>query len=97
MSNTVVQKVSEAANISNEQATVAVDTIREILKEKLPYLLHQQIDILLAGGSVSDGFKQKFDSLKTDLEHSAKDLGEKAQELSSEIGKKINELFQNKK
>lgn len=94
MSNPIVDQVSKAANINQEQATKAIEAVSAALKEKLPYLLHSQIDILLTGGNLSDGVKQKFETLKDDLESSAKDLGTKAQEFTEEVSKKLNNLFQ---
>ncbi|HOZ83488.1 MAG TPA: hypothetical protein PLU85_04685 [Bacteroidia bacterium] len=94
MSNPIVDQVSKAANINQEQAAKAIEAVSAALKEKLPYLLHNQIDILLTGGNLSDGVKQKFETLKDDLESSAKDLSTKAQEFTEEVSKKLNNLFQ---
>lgn len=94
MSNPIVDQVSKAANINQEQAAKAIEVVSAALKEKLPYLLHNQIDILLTGGNLSDGVKQKFETLKDDLESSAKDIGTKAQEFTEEVSKKLNNLFQ---
>ena len=55
MANPIVDQVSKAANINQEQATKAIEAVSAALKEKLPYLLHNQIDILLTGGNLSDG------------------------------------------
>ena len=94
MSNPIVDQVSKAANINQEQAAKAIEAVSAALKEQLPYLLHNQIDILLTGGNLSDGVKQKFETLKDDLESSAKDLSTKAQEFTEEVSKKLNNLFQ---
>ena len=94
MSNPIVDQVSKAANINQEQATKAIEAVSAALKEKLPYLLHNQIDILLTGGNLSNSVKQKFETIKDDLESSAKDLGTKAQEFTEEVSKKLNNLFQ---
>ena len=94
MSNPIVDQVSKAANINQEQAAKAIEAVSAALKEKLPYLLHNQIDILLTGGNLSDGVKQKFETLKDDLESSAKDLSTIAQEFTEEVSKKLNNLFQ---
>jgi hypothetical protein len=93
----LIDKVAQAAGITNEQAQKAIDTITASLKEKLPYLMHKQIDVLMSGGTVSEGFKSKMDDLKDDLENSAKDLGNRAQDFTQEVGKKINDLFSGKK
>ena len=46
--NLVVQKTG----ISNEQARMAVDTVLDFLKSKLPAPMAGQVDSLLAGGDV---------------------------------------------
>lgn len=55
MLNDIIQKVSEKVGISNEQATMAVNTVIGILKEKLPAPLSSQIDSLLSGGTSAAG------------------------------------------
>jgi hypothetical protein len=95
--NALVEKVAADAGISNQQAEKAVNSVSAALKEKLPYLLHKQIDILLSGGSLSDAFKTKLDGLKDDLESSAKEFGTRAHEFTEDVGKKINDLFNGKK
>ncbi len=95
--NPLVNKVAQASAITNEQAQKAIDTITASLKEKLPYIMHKQIDTLMSGGTVSDGFKSKMEDLKDDLENSAKDLGDRAQDFTHEIGKKLNDLLSGKK
>ena len=91
--NPVIEKIAKEAGINTEQAEKALQSVSGHLKDKLPYPLHSQIDNLLQGGSLSDGVKQKFESLKDDLENSTKDFGAKAQEFGQEVGKKIGEIF----
>jgi ferritin-like protein len=95
--NTLTDKVAQAAGITPQQADKAIETVTAALKEKLPYLMHQQIDILIGGGTISDGIKAKMETLKEDVEASAKDIGSRAQEFGEEVGKKINDLFSAKK
>lgn len=45
----IVKQVAAKANITEEQAQVAVDLIVDILKEKLPAPVAGQIDGLLSG------------------------------------------------
>lgn len=54
MLNDVINKVAEKVGISTEQATEAVTTVVDFLKNKLPAPIASQIDTLLSGGSVSD-------------------------------------------
>ncbi|MBS1764025.1 MAG: hypothetical protein JSS90_03540 [Bacteroidetes bacterium] len=91
--NPIIEKITNEAGISAEQAEKVLQSVSGHLKEKLPYLLHNQIDNLLQGGTISDGMKQKFESLKDDFENSTKDFGTKAQEFGQEVGKKIGDIF----
>ena len=47
----LIKLVTEKAGISDEQATAAVKTALDFLKQKLPAPIAAQIDSLLAGGS----------------------------------------------
>ncbi len=94
--NALTEKVAQAAGISKEQAEKAIVTVADSLKEKLPYIMHKQIDVLISGGTISDGIKSKMEDLKDDLEASAKDIGHRAQEFGEEVGKKISDIFSGK-
>ncbi len=50
----LIKLVSEKANISEEQAKTAVDTVIGFLKQKLPAPLAGQLDNVLASGAASN-------------------------------------------
>lgn len=49
----LVKLVAQKTGLSEEMAKVAVDTVIDFLKEKLPGPAAKQLDALLAGGDVS--------------------------------------------
>ena len=51
----VVKMVSQKTGLSEEMSRVAVDTVLDYLKDKLPEPIAGQIDSVMAGGDVSGG------------------------------------------
>jgi uncharacterized protein (DUF2267 family) len=51
MEKQIVQMIQEKAGISEEQATMALDTVLGFLKDKLPEPIAGQLDAVLKGGS----------------------------------------------
>ena len=50
----LIQLVAQKTGLSEEMAEVAVDTVVDFLKDKLPGPAAAQLDALLEGGDVSD-------------------------------------------
>ena len=89
----LINEVSNKAGISSEQARIAVSTVNESLKSKIPYVFHKQLDHLISGGTLSSGVKSKFEEMKDDLEDAAKNFGKKAEEFAGDVKKKVDEMF----
>lgn len=49
----LIKLVTQKANISEEQARTAVQTVLDHLKSKLPAPLASQVDTLISGGDIS--------------------------------------------
>jgi hypothetical protein len=92
----LIDRVATQAELTPEQSQKAVETVAEYLKTKTPHFFHDQLTILMNGGTMSDGVKKKMSELKDELEDAAKSFGQKAEELASDVGKKINEVFNKK-
>ncbi len=92
----LINKVSSAAGIDREQSKKAIEVVAASLKEKLPHLMHEQIDTLINGGTLTDSIKNKFDDLGKDLGDAAKDFGKRAGDFATEVGTKIGEMFTKK-
>jgi hypothetical protein len=91
----LIKDVAAKTGIHPEQAKIAITTVAESLKSKMPYVFHKQIDNLVNGGTLSDGVKMKMEELKDDIEDAAKNLGKKAEEFAGDIKKKV-ECLKNK-
>jgi hypothetical protein len=89
MMNELAREISRKAGITEEQAIKAAETVSDYLKSKTPPLMHEQIEVILNGGTLSDAFKKKFETLRDDLEASVKNLAKKADELASELKTKL--------
>ncbi len=85
----LVKEISLKAGITEEQAMKAAQTVSDYLKARTPHLLHEQMDVILNGGTVSDAFKKKIETLREDVEDAARNLGKKAEEFASDIKKKF--------
>lgn len=58
----LIKLVTEKTGISESQATTAVNTVINFMKDKLPANLSTQVDSLMKGGSIGDmagGLKDK--------------------------------------
>lgn len=93
---TLIKEVATKAGITEEEAKKAITIVADLIKTKTPYIFHEQLDVLLNGGTLSDGFRKKFESLKVDMEEAAKNIGQKAEEIVQDVGKKFNEMFNKK-
>jgi hypothetical protein len=89
----LIQNVSSKAGITPEQAKIAITTVSDSLKAKTPYVFHKQIDVLINGGTLSDGIKLKLEELKDDFGDAAKNFGKKAEEFAGDMKKKVDEMF----
>ena len=52
--NELVELVAKKTGLSDEMAKVAVDTVVDYLKDKMPGSAGAQLDALLEGGDLSD-------------------------------------------
>ncbi len=89
----LVRDVSQKAGITDDQARIAVATVTESLKKRLPSVFHRQLDHLLAGGTLSDGVKRKFDDMTRDLEEAAKHFGQRAGAFAEDVKKKMDDMW----
>lgn len=51
---TIIKKVTEAAGISEVQATLAIETIVSFIKEKLPPMMHEAVDNFIKDSPEND-------------------------------------------
>ena len=86
----LIQKVMNTAGISEDQATKAVSTVSQYLKDRMPDSLKGQIDNLAAGGTLSAGLKNKLNDV-------AKDWRDEAEKVIDTIRSKADEVFSKKK
>lgn len=87
--NELIKEISQKAGITEEQAQKAATVVSDFLKARTPHLMHEQLQVILDGGSWSDAFKKKFETLRDDVEDAARNLGKKAEEFASDIKKKF--------
>jgi hypothetical protein len=63
MMDELIKLVSQKTGLPQDKARVAVDTVVNFLKQKLPSSMAGQIDAVLAGGSLPDDLTQGLGGL----------------------------------
>jgi hypothetical protein len=61
--NELINLVSQKTGLPQDKATVAVDTVVNYLKSKLPASMAGQLDVVLKGGSLPDDLTKDFEGL----------------------------------
>jgi hypothetical protein len=75
MANEIVKMVAKKANISEPIAQIAVDTVLNVLKSKLPASIGGTLESLLGSGTSSKSSSKKSDNPLGDLGNIAGALG----------------------
>lgn len=85
----LIEKVSAEAGVTPEQAQKAIESVSAYMKNKTPHVFHEQLDVIINGGTLSDAMKKKMSDLKDDISDAARNIGQKAEELINDVfGKK---------
>jgi len=87
MANEIVKMVAKKANIAEPIAQIAVDTVLNMLKSKLPSAVGGTLDSFLGGSTASKSTKTTSKSTKKD-DDLLGGLGNIAGTLGSLLGKK---------
>lgn len=87
--NDLVKEISLKSGITEEQAAKAAQTVSDYLKARTPHLFHEQLDTLMNGGTLTDAFKKKMETLRDDIEDAARNIGKKAEEFAEDLKKKF--------
>ena len=93
----LIKEVSERAGITQDQAKNAVLIISDKLKAKFPLAMREEIEAVLNGGNFGDAFKGKMKETGVKAEDMAKTFAKKADEVFTEMGEKMRELFNQEK
>ena len=60
----LIEKIAAEAGITTEQAEKAAASVSTYLKTKTPHVFHDQLDVMMNGGTMSDAMKKKMGDLK---------------------------------
>lgn len=93
----LINKIVAETGLTPEQAEKAAKSVNSYIKTKTPHVFHDQLDVIMNGGTLSDGMRKRMNDLRDDIEDAAKNIGQKASELADDVGKKFNEMFNGKK
>ena len=92
----IAEQLVQEAGLTNEQATKSVEVLISFLKAKFPKALHEEIESIMNDGNFGDAFKGNLKGLGDKAEETAKDVAHKADEMFTEMGDKLRDLFKPK-
>ncbi|MDQ3050979.1 MAG: hypothetical protein M3Q95_08855 [Bacteroidota bacterium] len=84
------RKVVESAGITDAQATIATETVIRYLKDRVPPILHSQLDKIFAGSSLEDSIRSQVGGLGSDVK-------ERTEGLARDLKQAFEEAFRSKK
>ncbi len=84
------KQVMEKAGITEEQATAAIDTVSTFIKQRVPNIIHQQLDKIIAGQSLEESIKNQVEELGTEVR-------ERTEGFAKELKSAIEGAFRSKK
>ena len=92
----LINKVMNAAGISEDQARKSIETVSGYLKDRMPQSFRSQIDNLINGGKLSEGIKSKLTETGGELKDKAEDVIRDVREKADEVADKIRDMFSEK-
>jgi predicted thioredoxin/glutaredoxin len=90
---TLIKKVAAVSGITEAQAQAAIQTVGAALKEKLPIVMHVQIDTLLNDGTLTDAMKSQLHDLTDRTGAAFDEMKNRAGEIADEMKNKMNDFF----
>ena len=92
----LIDKVTAAAGISEEQAKKAIETVAAYVKDRIPESFRSQIDHLVNGEKLSDSVKSQMNDIASDVRDKAEDVIKEVRGKAEEVAGKIKEMFADK-
>lgn len=82
--------VIENAGITEEQATASIETITKFIKDRVPHMVHSQLDKIIAGMTFEDSIKSQVGNLGGDVK-------ERTEGLARDLKHAFENAFKSKK
>jgi ElaB/YqjD/DUF883 family membrane-anchored ribosome-binding protein len=93
----LIHKIVGSTGITAEQAKKSIEIVSAELKAKFPSILHSEIDNVVNGAKFGESYREKAENLREKIEEVAKEAGQKAETVFSDIRERMNELFHTNK
>jgi hypothetical protein len=93
----LIQKISAQTGVTADQAKKSIEIVSQELKSKFPGFLHNEIDNVINGARFGNSYRDKADQLRDRIEDVAKEAGNRAETIVTEIREKLNEMFSSNK
>jgi hypothetical protein len=82
--------VMDNAGISEIQATASIDTVANFIKDRLPHLVHHQLDQIIAGMSLEESIRNQAEELGSEVK-------ERTEGLARDLKNAFEGAFKSKK
>ena len=84
------KQVMEKAGVTEEQATASIETITRYIKDRVPPVIHNQLDKIVAGKSLEESIRNQVDELGSEVK-------ERTEGLARDLKQAFEGAFRSKK
>lgn len=77
------KKVAVASGVTEEQAAIAAETVIRYLKDRVPPIVHSQLDKIFNGSTLEDSIRNQVE-----------DLGSEVKERTEGLGRDLKQAFE---
>jgi hypothetical protein len=88
--NEITKLVMEKAGLTEEQASASVETVTNYIKDRVPQMVHGQLDKIIAGMSLEESIRNQVDDLGSEVK-------ERTEGLARDLKNAFEGAFKSKK
>ena len=72
--NEITKLVMEKSGITEAQASTSVETVTKYIKDRVPQMIHSQLDKIIAGMSLEESIRNQVDDLGSEVKERTEGL-----------------------
>ena len=88
--NEITKLVMEKSGITEAQASTSVETVTKYIKDRVPQMIHSQLDKIIAGMSLEESIRNQVDDLGSEVK-------ERTEGLARDLKNAFEGAFKSKK
>ena len=89
----LINKITQATGMSDEEARKSIEIVSSYLKDKTPKPFHAQIDNMINGGKLSEGIKEQLMDTAVHVKEKTEDILKEAADKMEELAKNMREKW----